>query len=76
MRESQLSKLSSELRRKIAKPPLPVYRPTFSQALSALAGPTPVPREVCSSWFPALAARRVAAVACGGQHILVLLAGD
>ncbi|CAM9411965.1 unnamed protein product [Ectocarpus sp. 13 AM-2016] len=45
-------------------------------ALSAVAGPTPVPRETCSSWFPTLAARRVAAVACGGQHVFVLLAGD
>ncbi|CAM9331727.1 unnamed protein product [Ectocarpus sp. 12 AP-2014] len=45
-------------------------------ALSAVAGPTPVPRETCSSWFPTLATRRVAAVACGGQHVFVLLAGD
>ncbi|CAN0090766.1 unnamed protein product [Ectocarpus fasciculatus] len=45
-------------------------------ALSAVAGPTPVPREACSSWFPTLAARRVAAVACGGQHVVALLAGD
>ncbi|CAN0133254.1 unnamed protein product [Ectocarpus sp. 4 AP-2014] len=45
-------------------------------ALSAVAGPTSVPRETCSSWFPTLAARRVAAVACGGQHVFVLLAGD
>ncbi|CAM9808914.1 unnamed protein product [Ectocarpus sp. 6 AP-2014] len=45
-------------------------------ALSAVAGPTPVPRETCSAWFPTLAARRVAAVACGGQHVFALLAGD
>ncbi|CAM9295602.1 unnamed protein product [Hapterophycus canaliculatus] len=45
-------------------------------ALSAVAGPTPVPREVCSSWFPTLAGRRVSAVACAGQHVVVVLAGD
>ncbi|CAM9707142.1 unnamed protein product [Laminaria digitata] len=45
-------------------------------ALSAVAGPAPVPREACSSWFPNIAARRVAAVACGGHHVVALLAGD
>eukprot|EP00903_Cladosiphon_okamuranus_P005884 g5820.t1 len=45
-------------------------------ALSAVGGPTPVPREACSSWFPTMAARRVAAVACGGQHVIALLAGE
>eukprot|EP00752_Nemacystus_decipiens_P007119 g6377.t1 len=47
-----------------------------AQAISAVAGPTPVPREACSSWFPTMAARRVAAVACGGQHVIAVLAGD
>lgn len=35
-----------------------------------------MPREACSSWFSAVAARRVAAVACGGQHVIALLAGE
>ncbi|CAM9453734.1 unnamed protein product [Sphacelaria rigidula] len=46
------------------------------EILSAVAGPTPVPREACCSWLPALATRRIGAVACGGTHTIVLLAGD
>ncbi|CAM9443167.1 unnamed protein product, partial [Choristocarpus tenellus] len=44
--------------------------------LSALSGPTAIPREACASWLPALATRCVTAIACGGQHIIVLAAGD
>ncbi|CAM9859255.1 unnamed protein product [Scytosiphon promiscuus] len=51
-------------------------RPDAVEALSAVAGPTPVPKEVCSAWFPTLAGRRVSAVACAGQHVIVVLAGD
>lgn len=46
------------------------------QAFSIAAGPTAVPKEACASWFPNVSARRVVAVACGGQHVLALFAGE
>ncbi|CAM9154068.1 unnamed protein product [Discosporangium mesarthrocarpum] len=44
--------------------------------VSALSDPTVVPKEACSSWLPAMATRHVAAIACGGQHTMVLTGGD
>lgn len=47
-----------------------------NQAFSVAAGPTAVPKEACASWFPKVSARRVVAVACGGQHVIALFAGE